>query len=213
MGRLPSQGNGATVLDVGCGTGYIGAILASRGYTVSGIERQDGYGNAFPATVDLIEADLEQGLPPLPRQFDYVICADILEHLREPARLLRRVRDVMHPGSALIASLPNSGNIYFRLNVLLGRFPRHDRGLFDRTHLHFYVLEGWKELLAEGGFRLQSLEVTGIPVGLAMPAHARTAPVRAVERMAYELARIWKTLFAYQFVVTARLPSDATRSR
>ncbi len=212
MGLFPPTREGFTVLDVGCGNGYLGALLAKRGYRITGLERAGGYDRNFPESVELVEVDLEHGLPALQRNFDFVVCADILEHLRDPAKLLNQLRAVMRPGARLIASLPNSGNIYFRLNILLGRFPQEDKGLFDRTHLRFYMLDGWQKLLRENGFTIDTLSVTGIPVGLAVPKHAATAPVQVAERIGYELARLWRTMFAYQFVVTAA-SDDATHTR
>lgn len=204
VGSLPAQGAGRTVLDLGCADGYLAAILAARGYRVTGIERPDGTGKAFPSEVTLIHADLDGGLPTLEGRFDYVLCADILEHLRDPRRLLEQIRGVLAPGGLLVASLPNSGNLYFRLNVLAGRFPRHDRGLFDRTHLHFCMWANWVELLASAGYSLHHCRPTGIPVSLALPRFADSLWIRAAERVSYEMARLWKTMFAYQFVVTAR---------
>ncbi len=200
---LPGEGNGKRVLDVGCGNGYIGELLSARGYRVTGVERAGGYTSTFPRNVKLVEADLDAGIPPLEGRYAFIVCADILEHLKDPARLLEGLRPLLEPDGALIASLPNSGNLYFRLNILFGRFPRHEKGLFDRTHLHFYMLDGWRELLASTGFRLTALKPTGIPVGLAFASWRNSASIAVAERISYELARAWKSLFAYQFVVTA----------
>lgn len=202
-GRLPAQGQGRRVLDLGCSDGYLGALLAARGFEVVGVERHGGYSHNFPASVKLIEADLDFGLPPLSGKFDYVLCADILEHLREPESLLLQLHEVLAPAGRVLASLPNSGNLYFRLNVLAGRFPRHDRGLFDRTHLHYFTLRTWTELFSSAGFRFETVIPTGIPVSLAFPRSAHSLAVRAAERVSYDLARFWKTVFAYQFVVSA----------
>jgi SAM-dependent methyltransferase len=204
LGSLPQRGEGRRVLDVGCGDGYLGAALAARGYLVTGVEREGGFSDAFPRDVDLVVADLEQGLPLLPHKYDYILCADILEHLRYPDVLLRQLHGYLNPGGVLIASLPNSGNIWFRANILAGRFPQDDKGLFDRTHLRFYTWKGWQRLFTDAGFRITSVDPTAMPVTLvAPPRWEQSLPVRTAESVFYGLARIRKTLFAYQFVVHA----------
>jgi hypothetical protein len=75
--------------------------------------------------------------------------------------------------------------------------------LFDRTHLHFFTWQGWLDLFQSSGFRIETLRCSGVPIGLALPKWEGTAPVRAMERMSYESARLWKKMFAYQFIVTA----------
>ena len=200
---LPAEGRGRRVLDIGCAAGYLAAMLAGRGYEVVGIERPGGHGDSFPENVELVEADLDSGLPPLRGKFSYVICGDILEHLRDPAKLLKQVAANLEPDGLIVASVPNSGNFYFRLNILFGRFPQDDKGLFDRTHLRFYMWKGWAELFATAGFQVEQRKVTAIPVGLALPKWDGTAAVRALESLAYAAARVRPTLFAYQFVVTA----------
>src|SRR5262249_5417654 len=140
----------------------------------------------------LLEADLEKGLPPLDGHFDAIVCADILEHLRDPGSLLRQLRSVLKPGGRLIASLPNSGHLYFRLMVVAGRFPKHDKGLFDRTHVHFFTWSGWAELLRESGFSIRDVTPTGIPVALAYPKFPGNS---AAETLSYLLAKFRKQLF------------------
>jgi SAM-dependent methyltransferase len=204
LDSLPPEGRGKRVLDVGCASGYLAEILAQRGFTVVGIERPGGHGDSFPESVELVEADLDAGVPPLRDRFAYIICGDILEHLRNPEKMLQQLAGVLEPGGAIIASLPNSGNLYFRLTILRGEFPRDDKGLFDRTHLHFYMWKGWRELFESSGFVLHERKVTGIPFGLAFPKQDGSAAIRALEWLAYTLSRIRPSLFAYQFIVTAR---------
>ena len=199
--EFPRQGDGRRVLDIGCAGGYLGEILAEHGFSVTGIDLP---GTAHPAGIHFVAADLDGGLPALEGCFDYILCADVLEHLREPAGLLRECRERLAPGGALIASLPNSGHAYFRWHVLMGRFPQHDRGLFDRTHLRFCTWHGWVELLARAGFRVEALHCSGVPVGLALPKWEGSLWVRVLERLSYESARAWKGIFAYQFIVRAR---------
>ena len=202
LGALPAEGHSLRVLDVGCASGYLSAILAGRGFQVTAIDR---YGIPPPPGAEFIHADLDDGLPPLSQAFDYIVCADVLEHLRDPLRMLRDCAGRLAPGGALILSLPNSGHWYFRWNVLLGRFPQHDRGLFDRTHLHFYPWDGWVDLLHRAGFQIEFADCAAVPIGLALPRWEGSPPVRAMERISYLAARVWKRLFAYQFIVRARM--------
>jgi SAM-dependent methyltransferase len=207
LASLPAEGAGRRVLDVGCAGGYLSEILAVRGYRVTGIDSPGARHAGFPESVELVEADLDLGLPPglslPPGRFDFIICADVLEHLRQPAGMLRDLRELLATGGRLAASLPNSGHAYFRLNVMLGRFPAHDRGLFDRTHLHYYTWRGWVDLFASAGFRIETVKCSGVPVSLALPKWRDTAAVRAFEGLSHLSARWWKKMFAYQFVVTA----------
>lgn len=198
------QGEGLRILDLGCGQGEIAARLARRGHEVTGVERRGGFTPPGPAGVRMVEADLEAGLPEVGGPFDVVLCADVLEHLREPGRLLEQVRRVLAPGAYVVASLPNSGHLYFRLNVLAGRFPQHEKGLFDRTHVRFYMWAGWRALFAAHGYEFEEVRVSGVPMGLAFPRWEGSVWVRAAEWLSWMLARVWKTLFAYQFVVRAR---------
>jgi SAM-dependent methyltransferase len=202
---LPETGNGRRLLDLGCADGYMSRLFAERGFSVTAIDAPGLAQPNFPDGIEFLEADLDRGLPPLDGDFDFVICADILEHLRHPDALLRHIRSKIAPGGKLIASLPNSGNIYFRLNILAGRFPAHERGLFDRTHVHFYMWDGWKDLLMRSGFRITAVQPTVIPFSHAWPHLPGFAA--ALESMYWLAARAWKTLCAYQFAIVAEVES------
>lgn len=207
LDALGLEGRGLRVLDAGCAGGYLSEALAARGFEVTAIDLP---GSEAPRGVEFIAADLNDGLPSLRGRFDFILCADVLEHLRDPLALLRDCRKCLADGGALLASLPNSGHAYFRWNVLMGRFPQHDFGLFDRTHLHFYTWDGWVELLDRGGFRIERTACSAVPIDRALPRWKGSAAVRVLERLSFESARVWKRLFAYQFIVLARGARNGT---
>lgn len=205
--RMPPVSEPARVLDVGGGEGYLASALHGRGYRVTCLAAPGTVSPTIPSAVEVLESDLDLDLPKMTPGFRYIVCGDVIEHVRDPSRLLRWLRGLLAPGGEIVASLPNSGHWYFRLNVLLGRFPAEDRGLFDRTHLHFYTWKGWESLFAENGLILDSVEPTPIPFGLAFGLADSHPLVRFCEAANYHFAGLWKSLLGYQFVVTAR-PRD-----
>lgn len=203
LGNMAAPGEGRLVLDVGGGEGYLSRLLHERGYRVVCLAAPGSVANA-PAGVKVIETDLDLESPPFPEPFSFIVCGDVLEHLRDPRKTLQWLRSQLAPGGRLLASLPNSGHWYFRWTVLRGRFPAEDRGLFDRTHLHFYTWAGWRELLHSAGFQIVDVAPTAVPFGLAWNLAPGHIAVRTLEGLSYGLGRFWKTMFAYQFVVVAR---------
>ncbi len=195
---IPESGAGKSLLDVGCWDGSMAARLANRGYEVTGLERQSWPPGQFPANVRLIVADLHHGIPELADRFDYILCADVIEHLLENGKVLRQLRSLLKPGGRLIVSVPNSGNLYFRAVVLSGRFPQDEKGLFDRTHIHFRVWSGWRELFLQSGYTVKSVLVTPVPFSVFL--NSQNAVARSLEWLFWRLSLLWKTLFAYQFI-------------
>jgi len=201
LAEFPVRGEGRRVLDVGCAAGYLSEILIKRGFRVISIDRP---GTPHPDAVEFVGADLDHGLPPLSGHFDYIICADVLEHLRSPVSLLDQCRASLATEGVLLGSLPNSGHAWFRWNVLRGRFPQDERGLFDRTHLHFYMWDGWVELFRRAGLRIDAVRASAVPVGLAIPRLDGTVAGRLLEWMSFTTTQVWRELFAYQFIVRTR---------
>jgi len=203
LALLPASGQGQRILDVGAGTGEFALMLAERGFAVTALERYPLVPE-FEGKLEFHQVDLDSGLPALRGAYDWVLCADVLEHLREPAAVLSQLHALLTPGGQLVASLPNSGHWYFRLHVLAGSFPQHDKGLFDSTHLHFYMWDGWLGLFERAGFSLTLVSVTTPPLELKLPRSAGALWLRAANALSALLAKWWMRLFAYQCIVVAR---------
>jgi SAM-dependent methyltransferase len=200
---FPDDGAGKRVLDVGCSNGYFARLLADRGFDVTGIDRRSGISESFPPNVRLIEHDLDAGLPRVDGRFDYIVCADILEHLRDPRALLRDLAALLEPGGCVLASLPNSGNLYFRAATLTGRIPQHDRGLFDRTHVHFLAWDDWVRMFADAGLTITAVTASAIPFTVVFHWPMLRLLAKAAEWLSFVFGRYSKKLFAYQFVITS----------
>jgi len=103
-------------------------------------------------------------------------------------------------------SLPNIANVSVRAALLLGHFRYTERGILDRTHLSFYTLASAKHLLEGAGFRIRAVEPTAMPYELAVPAVGKAPWSGAVRGFARASARVWPTMFGYQFVFEAYRP-------
>jgi SAM-dependent methyltransferase len=206
LNLLPERGEGRMLLDVGCWDGLLAARLAGRGYIVTGLERQSFPEDQFPASVKLLVADLHHEIPPITDRYDYIVCGDVLEHLLEHAHILRQLRLLLKPDGCLVASLPNSGNLYFRLVILSGNFPQDEKGLFDRTHVHFHTWAGWAQLFGNAGYTMVLVNSTPIPFSVVWGADSWLAA--KMESLFWGLARLWKSLFGYQFIVMAKSANE-----
>lgn len=133
-------------------------------------------------------------------RFDVVVAGDVLEHVAEPGKVLVRVRPLLRPGGALFVSLPNVANVSLRLSLLFGRFDYAPRGILDATHLRFFTRTSGRRLLVAHGFAVVSEAATAMPVELALPFLAKQPLASPVRATALLLARLWPTLFGYQFV-------------
>lgn len=162
---IPAAGR---VLDVGCATGYLGAALMDRGCTVAGVELDPVAAERAAAILgEVLVADLETvdlvahfG----PESFDTVVLGDVLEHLRDPLRLLRGAMPLLRPGGSVVISVPNVTHGDLRLALLQGRWEYRDRGLLDRTHLHFFTRASLLQLLEDAGLVAVDLRRTTAPL-------------------------------------------------
>src|ERR1051326_8680362 len=112
---------GSRVLEFGCATGYMSKALRDRvGATVVGVELNAEAAQLAEEHLDRVlvgdaeELDLEAELGG--ERFDAILFADVLEHLRDPAALLRRVRPLIADGGVVVASIPNVAHAAVRLD-------------------------------------------------------------------------------------------------
>ena len=206
-GRLLARG-GSDILELGCGLGHFSATLAEAGSHVTGIDFLPPSAVSIPGLA-YIQADLSheslRALPQLKgRCFDRILMMDVLEHLLDPERILRESQQFLAPGGSAIVSLPNVANLWVRLLLLLGRWDYAERGILDRTHLHFYTRKTARRLIISCGYTIEREMASVIPVELAFGLSHRNPFMKALNWVLAFITRIWPTLFGYQFVFLAR---------
>ena len=158
---------GKRVLDVGCGGGILSESMAARGAEVTGIDM--GEAPLQVARLHLLESGLEVNYERIPverlaeerpQAFDVVTCMEMLEHVPDPASVVRSCAHLVKPeGHVFFATLNrNPKSFLFAIigaEYLLRLLPKgtHDFAKFIRPS----ELDGW---IREAG--LTSLDVTGL---------------------------------------------------
>lgn len=189
------------ILDMGTADGYLGAVLSAAGHSVVGVERDPALAARAREHYERLDvSDLESFDFPFGREFDVILFADVLEHLRDPVTVFKRAISVLKPSGEVLISLPNVANFTVRIALLLGRFDYANRGILDRTHLRFFTLRTAKKLLADCSFRCVSVVPTPVPIQLILPFTDHRA-FAFFHEAHYLSIRMLKGLMAYQFVL------------
>lgn len=207
--RVP---NHAKVLDLGCGAGALGQLLLKQKHcTVDGVTLSEEEATlARPHYRDLLVADLEHlnlAEAFAGQQYDYIVCADVLEHLKQPEHILASCQSLLSPQGQLLISIPNASYSGLLLELMHGEFRYRTEGLLDRTHLRFFTRQSLIRFLTEQGWAIQTLATIERPLDDSEFKHTRPDDFPpAVVR--YLLAQ--PDALTYQFICTACPSTDAT---
>ena len=155
--------NQATVLDLGCGSGALGQHLSeTRGCTLDGVTLSEAEAaHARPhyrrVVVDNLEScDLVATFAG--SHYDFIVCADVLEHLSRPEHVLAACRQLLQPEGRLLISVPNAGYTGLIAELLEGEFLYREEGLLDRTHLRFFTRRSLARFLGEQRWAIDSVD-------------------------------------------------------
>ena len=89
--------------------------------------------------------------------YDYIVIADVLEHLVAPQAVLTSCRKLLKPQGKLLLSVPNIAHVAVIGGLLRGEFNYTEEGLLDRTHLHFFTQKSLKNALTAANFSVDQL--------------------------------------------------------
>lgn len=149
------------LLDVGCAEGVL-AYEAKKKYNLEaavGIEFIERAAEIAGTKLDrVLSGDIEQMKFDFPkRYFDCIICADILEHLKNPWKELIRLKEILDDKGVMIISMPNLRHIIPILKIIFNRFEYTDSEILDRTHLRFFTLHTMKKMFDDCGLRIENI--------------------------------------------------------
>jgi 2-polyprenyl-6-hydroxyphenyl methylase/3-demethylubiquinone-9 3-methyltransferase len=113
------------VIDVGCGGGILAESMARKGGHVTGIDVAPRvlsiaklHLHESGLEVDYQEITVEQKASERPGAFDVVTCMEMLEHVPEPASVIRSVQELLKPGGHAFFSTLNRTPLAFALGIV-----------------------------------------------------------------------------------------------
>jgi 2-polyprenyl-3-methyl-5-hydroxy-6-metoxy-1,4-benzoquinol methylase len=157
------DGPGRRVLDLGCRDGALTRTFAGGNEVVGVDADREALAEAARHGIETHWADLDQPLDFEDASFDVVVAGELLEHLRDPRRLVADAARVLRPGGSFVASVPNAYRLKGRLLFLFGRPPEN-----DPTHLQMFSGADVRALLA--GFEEPHVHFVA---GRLVPLHPR----------------------------------------
>jgi len=146
------------IMDLGCASGRMGEKLLEAGkakevigveiFSLAAVEAAKTYMKVHIGDIEELELDYESC-------FDYVICGDILEHLKDPYKVMEKSLKWLKPGGQILIDLPNVRN-YRLLNDLVfhGKWEYVSAGILDKTHLRFFTQSSSRQMVEEAGFEV-----------------------------------------------------------
>ncbi|EAP99250.1 hypothetical protein JNB_03740 [Janibacter sp. HTCC2649] len=179
--ELASELAPSSLLDIGCGRGFLLDQFADAGLT--GLTGVDVYDDVVSERWSYARGDVTQRLPFEDASFACVVAGEIIEHVPDPDHFLREIRRVLEPGGHLIISTPNMVSWANRILVPLGVQPlgtetsseialgrKHrvlGQGNQVQGHLKVFTHKALKEILERYGFVVTRRE--GVPTFFPPP--------------------------------------------
>lgn len=193
-------GAGWKLLELGAGDGATLRTAKARGIASYGvgidIAQVDAAADGLPPVDRFLVGNVEEMDLDLPAaHFDAVLCADVLEHLIDPWRVVRRLAHHLRPGGLFLSSIPNIRNHRALAQIVLkGDFHYAEAGLLDRSHLRFFCRKNIRELFEQAGLVVEAMETN-------MGAYGRRH--KLINALT---AGLFKDFFVLQYRTRARKP-------
>jgi glycosyltransferase involved in cell wall biosynthesis len=193
---------GSSVLELGCGPGVMTAELVTKRARITSVDKTiTPYVKENSAQA--IEIDLDNfDFKAAPDDVDTILMLDIIEHLREPENVLKKIRSKY--GGKECQIILTTGNVAFlllRIALIMGQFNYGRRGILDLNHTRLFTFYSLRRTLIQGGFQI--LEEKGIPAPFYL-ALGETRLADFLIALNRSLIRISKNLFSYQVAIVTK---------
>ncbi|MGG5309172.1 methyltransferase domain-containing protein [Enterococcus mundtii] len=97
--------------------------------------------------------------------FDYILFADVLEHLVDPLKTLKKVREFLNEEGEILITFPNLVHNSVLIHLFNNELPWASFGLLDETHNSFYTHEGFQKVFAKADLHINIEDYLYLAVG------------------------------------------------
>ena len=158
---LEKQVSGRRLLDIGSGPGYFLDCGTERGWNVLGFEPSPAAAEySRKRGLEVINDVFVQERAQKQGPYDVIALSSVLEHLRDPIRLLRSVQEILVPGGLLFVAVPNDFNPLQEL--LVEHCGYKPWWVVPRHHLNYFSIDSLSKLLTR-------LSLAPIEIGTTYP--------------------------------------------
>ncbi len=89
------------------------------------------------------------------KKYDFIIFADVLEHLRNPKKVLENCKQLLKDEGKILISIPNIAHNSIIISLINNDFSYSKTGLLDNTHVHFFTDRTFCKMVSELGYSIE----------------------------------------------------------
>lgn len=110
-------------------------------------------------------------------RFDYIIFADVLEHLHCPLEVIKKSKLLLKETGSILLSVPNFAHNAVLINLLNHNFQYNSIGLLDNTHIHMFTKNSLEDMLREADlYPSRKMATYADTEGIEIPASLQQVP-------------------------------------
>ena len=147
------------VLEVWCASWYMSKYMKEElNCTITWVEySKEAWDKAkkYQEKIYILDLDKDEFLNSVKWNYDIIIFPAVLEHLKNPEKVLKKILQLLNEGWKIIISLPNIAHYTIRFNLFFWRFDYKTYWIMDNTHLKFYTYKSIKELIKDTWLKIE----------------------------------------------------------
>lgn len=99
------------------------------------------------------------------KKFDYIVFADVLEHLRNPRAVLEKAKEFLSSEGKVLITFPNLAHNAVLIDLFNNKFEYSEYGILDKTHCIFFTQKSFYKLFKDIGLYIEEEDYTYSQVG------------------------------------------------